>query len=196
MELNLGFMVSGRGSNFKAILDYIDRDKLDASANVLISSDPNARALATAKARRMPFYCLNLDNTEKLDEAIVQTLDRHGVNLVVLAGYIKKVGHPVLEAYRNKILNIHPALLPKYGGEGMYGMKVHEAVIASGDTESGATIHLVTEEYDAGEILARYTVPRFANDTPETLARRVLSIEHVLYPQTLIDIQEGIISLD
>ncbi|MGC9310700.1 MAG: formyltransferase family protein [Candidatus Aenigmatarchaeota archaeon] len=144
----------------------------------------------------MPHYCLNRNNTENLDETILSVLTEHEVNLVVLAGYMKKVGPSVIDAYPNKILNIHPALLPKYGGEGMYGMKVHEAVINSDDKESGATVHIVTSEYDTGRILAQYKVPRYERDNPETLSERVLGVEHVLYPQVLKDIQNGVISLD
>jgi len=196
MELYLGFLASHRGSNVEAILNAIEKGDLEAYAKVVISNNSDAPVLKLAKERGMPAYCLNKSNTKNLDYAILDVLANYRVNLVVLAGYMKKVGEAVLTAYRNRILNIHPALLPKYGGKGMYGMNVHKAVINSTDKESGATVHIVTAGYDEGRILAQYKVPRYELDTPETLADRVLRIEHVLYSQVLRDIQKGIISLD
>jgi len=196
MELRLGFLVSGKGSNFESILDSIDSGELKASPRVLVSSQPKAKALEIARDRNLPSCCLNSENTKDLDEAIIETLHEYDVNLVVLAGYLKKIGDNVLNKYPNRILNVHPALLPKYGGKDMYGMKVHEAVIASDDRESGATVHLVTSDYDAGKILAQYKVPRYPRDTARTLSERVLRIEHVCYVQTLKAIQEDIIDLD
>ena len=148
------------------------------------------------KSRNIPSYCLNKNNTENPNEAIFETLKRHKVNLVLLAGYRKRLDNKIIELYPNKILNIHPALLPKYGGKGMYGINVHKTVIDSTDLESGATIHLVTPKYDEGRILSQYKVPRYELDTPKTLAERVLRIEHVLYSQTLREIQKDLINLD
>jgi phosphoribosylglycinamide formyltransferase-1 len=196
MDLRLGFLASHRGSNVEAILKEIEQGKLDARAKVIISNNPKAPVLNLGKDVNIPCYCLNREITENPDEAILNILRRHDVNLVVLAGYVKKIGSAVLDAYPNRMLNIHPSLLPKYGGKGMYGMRVHEAVIQSRDRESGATVHIVTQEYDEGRILAQYKVPRYERDTVQTLAERVLGIEHVLYPQTLKDIQRGILSLD
>lgn len=196
MNLHLGFLSSHKGSNVRAILDAIDRNELDAYAKVLICNNPYAPILGLAKERGIPNCCLNRNNCENLDEIIAKTFKEHNINLVVLAGYMKRIEEKTLKAYSNRILNIHPALLPKYGGKDMYGMKVHAAVINSDDKESGATVHIVTAEYDAGKILAQYKVPRYELDTPETLADRVLTIEHVLYPQVLRDIQKGILSLD
>ncbi|RME77257.1 phosphoribosylglycinamide formyltransferase [Candidatus Woesearchaeota archaeon] len=194
--MRLGFLASHRGSNVEAILKEIEQGKLDARAKVIISNNPKAPVLNLGKEVNIPCYCLNKEITENPDEAILNVLRRHDVNLVVLAGYVKKIGIAVLDAYPNRMLNIHPSLLPKYGGKGMYGMRVHEAVIQSRDRESGATVHIVTQEYDEGRILAQYKVPRYERDTVQTLAERVLGIEHVLYPQTLKDIQRGILSLD
>ncbi len=196
MELRLGFLASHRGSNVEAILDAIEKGELEARAEALICNNPGARVLELARERGIPSYCLNKNNTDNLDEAILSVLKKHNVNLLVLAGYLKKLGALVVKAYPNRILNIHPSLLPRYGGKGMYGLRVHEAVINSNDKESGATVHIVTEEYDAGRIIAQYKVPRYERDTPETLAERVLRVEHVLYPQVLMDIQKGIIILD
>jgi phosphoribosylglycinamide formyltransferase 1 len=113
-------------------------------------------------------------------------LARHGVELVVLAGYLKLVPPAVIARYRDRILNVHPALLPAFGGRGMYGRRVHEAVLASGARESGATVHLVDEEYDRGRILAQGRVPVLPGDTPDTLAERVLAVEHRLLPAAVL----------
>lgn len=196
MELKLGFLASHMGSNVEAILNKIEAGELEASTKVIISNNQNASVLDLGRNRNIPDYCLNKKNIEDPNEAILEALQRHDVNLVVLAGYMKKLEYNIMQAYPNRILNIHPALLPNYGGKGMYGMYVHEAVIESDDVESGATIHMVTIEYDRGRIVAQYKVPRYERDTAETLAERVLRIEHVLYPQTLRDIQKGIINLD
>ena len=115
-----------------------------------------------------------------LDGAIERTLAEHRVDLVLLAGYVKKLGPRTLAAYKDRILNVHPALLPAFGGQGMYGRRVHEAVLASGATVSGVTVHLVDEHYDSGPIVAQETVPVQQDDTPETLAARVLRVEHTL----------------
>ena len=117
------------------------------------------------------------------------------IDLVILAGYMKKIGPKTLVAFSNRILNIHPALLPKHGGQGMYGLRVHEAVIAAGETESGATVHLIDAEYDEGPILQQITVPVLLDDTPETLQKRVLEKEHFLYPDTLAKIARSEIKL-
>ncbi len=116
--------------------------------------------------------------------------------MICLAGYMKKLGKKTRAAYRNHILNIHPALLPDFGGEGFYGERVHEAVLAAGAKESGPTVHLVDEEYDHGPILAQRKVAVLADDTPETLAARVLEQEHVIYAETLQRIATGEINLD
>lgn len=196
MELRLGFFASHNGSNVEAIVKNILENKLNASAKVLISNNPSAKVLEFGDSFNIPSYCLNSNNCESLDETIIKTLKDHDVNLIILAGYMKKLGNSIICDYNNRILNIHPALLPKYGGKGMYGMHVHEAVIKNRDIESGATIHLVNENYDEGKIIAQYKVPRYVDDTKESLAQRVLAIEHVCYTQTLKDIQRGIIGLD
>ena len=203
MELKLGFMASHNGSNVKAILENIENKSLEAIARIVISNNPNAKVLERARNLGILGRCLNnrnfplKGNYHSLDDAIVGTMKENGVNLIVLAGYMKKIGKGILKKYPNRILNIHPALnLLKYGGEGMYGKRVHESVIASDDQESGATIHLVNEEYDRGRILLQRRVLRNEGDTAETLAKRVLEAEHILYTQVLRDIQRGLIDLD
>jgi phosphoribosylglycinamide formyltransferase 1 len=200
MELKLGFMASHNGSNVKAIVENIEKGDLDAEAKVVISNNPKAGVLSIAREKGIPCHCINKRNYNyaynSSDDAIRMTLQKHCVNLVVLAGYMKLVHEEIHKEYRNRIINIHPALLPKYGGKGMYGGCVHKAVIESEDTESGASVHIANEVYDGGRILAQCRVRRYARDTSESLARRVLKAEHVLYSQVLRDIGEGKIDLD
>jgi len=200
MNLKIGFLASHNGSNVKAILENINSGYLKAKANIVISNNPNAGVLEIAKANNIPAVCLNSKNyPEKynsLDETLLATLQEHEVNLIVLAGYMKKISPIIINSYKNRILNIHPALLPKYGGQDMYGEFVHQAVLKSNNTETGATIHIVTPDYDEGRILAQCKVPRYQNDTVQTLSQRVLKFEHVLYSQVLKDIELGLINLD
>ncbi|MFP4656937.1 MAG: phosphoribosylglycinamide formyltransferase [Candidatus Woesearchaeota archaeon] len=182
---------SGKGSNIEAILDKADEGKLEGIIpSVIISNNKSSDVLRIAESRDIPGYWIPGKDNE---EIILGTLEKHDVNLIILAGYMKKLEEDVISQYT--ALNIHPSLLPKYGGKGMYGMKVHEAVIEAGEKESGATVHIADNEYDRGRILAQYKVPVFEKDTPETLSERVKEVEHILYPQTLRDIQHGIIDI-
>lgn len=196
MELRLGFLSSHTGSNVKAILDSIDNKTLEAEARLLICNNPNAGVLKIAEERNIEHYCINKNFYDNPDDFILEQLILHDVNLVVLAGYMKKIGTNILTYYPNRILNIHPSLLPKYGGKGMYGMKVHESVIAAKEKESGVTIHLVNSEYDSGKILAQEMIFVEEDDSPKTLADKILKIEHALYSKILRDIQQEMISLD
>lgn len=196
--LNLGFLASHSGSNVQAIIDAIEQGKLNARPCVVISNNSNAYVLERAKKKGIPFYHISSQhypNEEVLDQKILETLIKHNVDIVILAGYMKKVDSKVLSHFRNRVLNIHPALLPKFGGKGMYGKFVHEAVIKAGEKESGCTVHLVDEHYDQGRILGQIKVPVFPDDTPETLAERVLAEEHRLYPTVLQKIANGEIVL-
>lgn len=196
--MNIGFLASHGGSNMQAIIDACKAGRLHAAPVVVISNNGDSRALERARTEGIPGYHLSgltHPDTESLDKAILDTLLSHKVDVVALAGYMKKLGPRTLARFKGRILNIHPALLPKHGGRGMYGMHVHEAVIASGETESGATVHLVDEEYDRGPILAQVRVLVMPDDTPETLAARVLEQEHLIYPATLEKIATGEIVL-
>ncbi|MDD3845504.1 MAG: phosphoribosylglycinamide formyltransferase [Syntrophorhabdaceae bacterium] len=196
--MNIGFLASHGGSNMQAIIDACRAGKLHAAPVVVISNNGDSRALERARAEGIPNYCLSgktHPDPEGLDRAILDTLILHKVDVVALAGYMKKLGPGTLARFRGRILNIHPALLPKHGGKGMYGIHVHEAVIAAGEKESGVTVHLVNEEYDRGPILAQVRVPVMPDDTPEKLAERVLVQEHILYPATLERIAAGEIVL-
>lgn len=190
--LKLGFLASHTGSNMQAIIDACQAGTLAAEPCVAISNNSWAGALARARQANIAAYHLSKrTHGAALGAALLAALRRHGVEVICLAGYMKKLGTEVLAAYEGRILNIHPALLPKFGGQGMYGMRVHEAVLAAGERESGATIHLVNEEYDQGRVLAQEKVPVKAEDTPETLQKRVLAVEHRLYAATLVRIAAG-----
>ena len=187
-KLPIGVIASHGGTNLQAIIDACANGSLHAEIRLVISNNSRAFALERARRARIPTAHLSSathPNPDALDNAITQAMREHGVQIIALAGYMKKLGPRTLSEYENRILNIHPSLLPKFGGPGMYGHKVHAAVLAVGETESGATVHLVTAEYDQGPILAQAKVPVHPNDTPQTLAARILPHEHHLYPQTL-----------
>lgn len=192
-RLRLGVLVSGGGSNLQSIIDRSLDGALAADVVVVISNNSAAKALD--RARNHGIAALHVSaategSPDAADRRIAQEFVARGVDLVVLAGYMKRIGPGVLGAFGGRIVNIHPALLPRFGGEGMYGMRVHEAVIAAGETESGPTVHLVDDQYDHGEILGRRVVPVLPGDTPETLQKRVLAEEHVLLPRVIQELAE------
>ncbi len=182
----------------QAIIDSIKNGSLKATPVVVISNNSESKALKRAETEGIPHYHLS-SNTHPdptvLDQTILDILTSHDTDLVILAGYMKKIGNLILEAFQGRILNIHPALLPKFGGKGMYGGKVHTAVLKAGEKESGVTVHLVDDLYDHGPTLAQKRVPVLEGDTPETLAERVLKEEHKLYSETIGKIISGEISL-
>ncbi len=187
MPIRLAVCVSGRGSNMLALLDALagsDR----AEVALVLSNKPDAPALERARARGVRAVSL----TDYRDGAEwLRYLSEAQVDLIVLAGYLKLVPVEVIAAYRDRIINIHPALLPAFGGPGMYGRHVHEAVLQSGVPVTGATVHLVDEQYDRGAILAQARVPVMPGDTPETLAVRVLQAEHRLLPAVVLKAAEA-----
>ncbi|MFN3238150.1 MAG: phosphoribosylglycinamide formyltransferase [Pseudomonadales bacterium] len=179
----IAVLASHRGSNFQAILDAIANGQLNATVVLTISNNSQSEALARAARASIPVLHLSgktHPEPGELDQAMATALNESGAELVVTAGYMKKLGPITLAKFAGKVVNIHPSLLPKYGGQGMYGMRIHEAVIAAGDQESGLTIHLVDDEYDTGPILKQQRVPVLATDTAETLAERIIAEEHKL----------------
>ncbi len=182
MSYRVAVCASGGGTNLQSLLDRLGKEGL--AAVVLVLSD-RADARALDRARRAGVAAEVLSQPHDPAEWI-ERLARRDVDLVVLAGYLKLVPAPVITAYAGRIINIHPALLPRFGGRGMYGRRVHEAVLASGDEESGATVHLVDEEFDHGAVLAQVRVPVEPDDTPESLAQRVLEQEHRLLPAVVL----------
>jgi phosphoribosylglycinamide formyltransferase 1 len=182
MTMRIAVAISGRGSNLEALLRALGPGAL-AEIVLVVSDRPDAAGLLLARDRGIAVEVLS----DPCDAAAwVRLLRRQQTDLVVLAGYLKLVPAPVVEAYRGRIINIHPALLPAYGGKGMYGHRVHEAVLASGARESGATVHLVDEVYDRGAVLAQARVPVLPGDTPGRLAARVLEAEHRLLPAVVL----------
>jgi phosphoribosylglycinamide formyltransferase-1 len=197
--LQIGFLASHGGSSMRAILDAARAGRLDARGCVMVSNNIGAGAHQAAASYGVPSLVLNtklLGDEALVDDAITRTLQDHGVQIVVLSGYMRMLGPRMLARYRNRILNVHPALLPHFGGKGMYGDRVHEAVIASGAQTSGATVHLVDEEYDHGPVVARRECAVERGDTVETLRARVQAAEQSLFVDVLRDIATGKIDLD
>ena len=197
-SIKLGFLASGRGTNMQSIIDACKTGSLNAVPAVVISNNAGSMALERAGKEHIPAVHLSsrmFTDEDELDKRITETLRQHGVELVVLAGYMKKLGPGTLTAYAGRVINVHPALLPRFGGQGMYGDNIHRAVLAAGETETGVTIHIVEDKYDSGPILAQRTVRVEPGDSVETLRNRVLTVEHELYVETIGDILEGKIKL-
>lgn len=192
----IGVLVSGGGSNLQAIIDSIEDGRIEAEIAVVISNKPGVFALERAARHGIP--AIVIDHREyssvlEYTKAIVNSLEKYRVDLVCLAGFLRILDRTLTDAYPNRVLNIHPALLPAFGGKGMYGHYVHEAVIASGVKYSGATVHMVTPETDVGPIIIQGIVEVSDNDTPESLAEKVLKIEHRIYPEAIkLVLEEGI----
>jgi len=195
--LHLGFLASHGGSNMQAIIDVCKAGRLRAKPCVVISNNSTSMALQRAKNEGIPGFHISPQSHpgDAEDREILRVLRLHGVDTVILAGYMKRLGPVTLAAYRGRILNIHPALLPKFGGQGMYGRHVHEAVLAAGEQVTGVTVHVIAENYDSGPILNQCRIPVEAGDTVETLSARVLKQEHRLYVETLQKISQGKIVL-
>ena len=197
--MNIAVFASGRGSNFQSILNAIDAGILPAQVVVLISNKSDAGAMEIARAQNIPTQHLSqkmFSSEEALAKAMLDVLKKKQTEFIVLAGYLKKIPAQVIRQYRNRIINIHPALLPLFGGDGMYGHRVHESVLASGKKVSGATVHLVDEEYDRGPIVMQKTVDIVPDETPDSLAAKVLKIEHEIFPLALKAFAEGRIKVE
>ena len=197
--LRLGCLASHGGTNLQAIIDACKSGTLDAEVRVVISNNSSSTALGRARNEGIPGYHLSSvthPEPEELARAIHETLKSHDVDVVMLVGYMKKLGRAVLDGYPVRILNTHPALLPGFGGKGMYGQRVHEAVLEAGDRVTGVTVHLVDAEYDRGPIVAQCEVPVLDGDSVETLSVRVLEQEHAFLVETLGMISRGEIDLD
>lgn len=197
--MNIAVFASGRGSNFQSILKACIDGFIPARVVVLISNRGDAGAQHIAHEANIPFVHLSplrFESDEAYAQHLLSVLKEKETDCIALAGYLKKIPPLVVREFRHRIVNIHPALLPLFGGEGMYGHHVHEAVLASGMKVSGATVHFVDEEYDRGPILLQRCVPVERGDTPETLAARVLAVEHVIYPLALKALAEGRVVFD
>ncbi len=186
--LRLAVLASGGGTNLQAIIDACQRGEIDARVVLVISNNSAAGALERARKNGIPDLHLSgrqFAGQQEFDNRLLEVLAEHRVDLVILAGYMKLLSPAVVRAYRHRMLNIHPALLPCFGGQGMYGIRVHQAVIDSGAKFSGVSVHIVDEQYDHGPIVAQRVVPVMDDDTPENLADRVLLEEHRIYKEVI-----------
>lgn len=196
MSKRIAVLVSGqgRGSNMQAIIDACRSGKINGEVALVLGVKDDAPAMECARSRQIPTLALSpkaFETTEAYDDAVLAALRSHGIDLICLAGYMRVLGQNVVDAFRNRIMNVHPALIPAFCGKGMYGHHVHEAVIERGVKFSGATVHLVDEEYDTGPIILQTVVPVLDDDTPDTLAARVLEAEHKTYTDAIALFAEG-----
>jgi len=194
LPARLAVFISGGGSNLQALIDASKRGELAARIVWVVSSSSSAYGLERAAMEGIETFVFEpkaYPTRELAEQDLLTRLSERHIDFIALAGYLKMVPNTVVRAYRGRMVNIHPALLPRYGGKGMYGHFVHEAVIASGDMESGPTVHLVDEVYDNGRILEQARVPVYPCDTVDTLAARVLAEEHKLYPRVLDNLIRG-----
>lgn len=191
--VKIAVLVSGGGTNLQAILDSEARGELKhGTVTLVVASKPNVYALERAAKAGVPSVVVSRKDYatgEAFDAALLQILQDHGIGLVVLAGFLSILGPSVIEAYPNRILNVHPSLIPSFCGEGFYGLKVHEAALKKGVKVTGATVHFVNEICDGGKILKQKAVEVLPNDTPETLQRRVMEqAEWVILPQAIAEV--------
>lgn len=198
MRLRLGMLASHGGTNVQHVVRAYAEGRLAAEPAIIISNNRDSAVLEFGRSRGVPSIWIGgaaYENEAVRDQAICTVLFNHDVDVVLLLGYMRKLGPATLGCFRNRILNIHPALLPKHGGKGKYGIHVHESVLAARDTETGVSIHLVEAEYDQAPVLAQCRLPVLDGDTPATLQARVLAREHEFLVETLRMIVEGSIRL-
>ena len=186
---HLVVFASGNGSTLQAIIDSINNHELEAQIDLVVSDNANAYALERAKANYIETYIIQNKNFAQRDLELSHILSKYSIDLIILAGYLKMIGPNLLEKYT--IINTHPSLLPKYGGKGMHGMHVHEAVIAAHEKYSGATIHFVNQEYDKGNIISQTQVEILPSDTAETLSQKVQAAEKIQLIQVLNRFVDG-----
>jgi phosphoribosylglycinamide formyltransferase-1 len=179
---SLIIFASGRGSNAQAIIDYF-REQGTARVALIVTNKADAGVLEIAVREKIPF--LIIDRKRLAEQMILTEMEQYEPSLIVLAGFLLKIPPSIIDAYRGRIVNIHPALLPDYGGKGMWGHHVHEAVLAAGDAQSGISIHLVDEEYDHGATLVQARCPVLPEDSADTLAARIHRLEHFYYPRAI-----------
>jgi phosphoribosylglycinamide formyltransferase-1 len=192
--LRIGVLASHQGTNFQAIVSACQHGRVQANVALLICNNSDAPVMARARKSGVPtvhLSSLTHPSSDVLDESMHNHLADENIDLVVLAGYMKKLGPRVLEAYRDRIINIHPSLLPRHGGPGFYGSRVHKAVIESGDSETGATVHLVNDDYDMGKALLQEKITVKVDDTPDSLAERLHPIEHKLLIEVIQQFSAG-----
>lgn len=183
MSRNIAIFASGNGTNAENIIKYFSGNK-DIKVKIVMAN--KADAFVLERAHRLGIPTLYINREQWADATHILTLlHEQQIDFIVLAGFLARIPDALLHAYPNRIVNIHPSLLPKFGGKGMYGNKVHEAVVAAGETESGITIHYLNEHYDEGQIIAQYRCPVMPNDTPQDVATRVHALEYEYYPKVI-----------
>ena len=188
---NIAVFASGSGSDMQSVIHACESGQINGKVVAVIASRPGIFALERAAKHNIPskvFSVKEYGSPEAKDGAIVEYLKPMGIDLIVLAGYLSIVSKPLLDVYEGRIINIHPSLIPRHCGKGMYGLHVHESVLASGDKVSGCTVHFVDSGTDTGKIIRQVTVPVEEGDTPETLQARVLVQEHKLLPQVVAEL--------
>ena len=194
--LKLAFLASNSGSSMQAIVRAISTQRLRGEARLLVSNKDGTGAVAFARQNQIPATIIpTLPNAREADRLLHEALVSAGVDLIVLSGYLRKLGSLTLNAFAGRILNTHPALLPQFGGQGMYGRRVHEAVLAAGVSITGATVHLVDGEYDHGKIIAQTAISIPSGATAALIEELVMASEQSLLVDTLVQIQSGRLSL-
>lgn len=196
--IRIAVLASGEGTTLQSILDSIRQQRLLATIGLVISNNRNSGALVRAASAGLPWAHLSgvtHPDPDQSDRAICAALIEHRIDAVVLAGYMKKIGPRTLDRFSGRILNTHPSLLPRHGGKGMYGRRVHEAVLASSDVETGVSVHLVDGEYDTGPVIAQTRLPVPTDATVESLEREVQQLERQFLCETLQQISSGCIAL-
>jgi len=184
MTRRIAVLASGGGTNLQALIDHFARRGSAAAAKIVLVASNRRDAFALERARKAGITAEVFASSDDGAE-LSSLLEQHDIELIVLAGYLKKIPPTVVARYRGRIVNIHPGLLPEFGGAGMYGAKVHQAVLASGAKTSGVTVHIVDDEFDHGPVVAQWRVPVLEGDTAESLGARVLAVEHVVFPHAV-----------
>lgn len=198
-EMRVAVFASGGGTDFQALADASESAQLGWKVCLLITNNPEAGAVERARKMGIPFAVLNSRDFAKREEFVkvmLDKLDEYSVNFIALAGYLKKIPTEVIRKYKGRIVNIHPALLPMFGGKGFYGKFVHQAVLDAGCKVSGVTVHFVDEEYDKGLIIAQRCVPVENDDDADALGARVLKTEHKLYPEVMTKFAQGYVKIE
>ena len=186
MTKNLAIFASGSGSNTENLVNYFYKNS-SAKVQLILSNKAESLVLERAKRLEVPFGVFSKSEFED-GKKILSILDQYKINFIILAGFLLRIAEPLLHVYSGKIINIHPALLPKYGGKGMYGDKIHEAVICNKETETGITIHYINENYDEGQIIKQVSCPVFPTDSATDVATRVHALEYEHYPKVIEEI--------
>ena len=193
MRIKIGIFASGSGTNAENIIRHF-QEKSSYRVALLVSNRPDAFVLERVRKYNVPSVVFPKADFEGSCEKVLACLKEHGIDFVLLAGFLLRVPESLLSAYPNRIVNIHPSLLPKYGGKGMYGERVHEAVVEAGEKESGITIHYVNGEYDSGDIIFQASCPVDASDTPQSVAAKVHALEYKYYPAVVEDLLQQLLS--